>query len=129
MRQQKLLTGQCRTCGETIKIAMDDATKEHIIEVIAKWDTFSCPGHHVELSGPYPHHWALDDWVIVEGQVPSEEEFEAQLRADHKEVRDTEGMAGLITSFSLGFPMTNDGRSWDFTVSPEGKRWYYTDDE
>lgn len=128
MKTTNVLVGQCATCGETIRIAMDDKSKQEVIEAISKWETFSCPGHHVELSGPYPHHWPMDAWEVQSANVLDEAEFEAKLRADYKEVRDTQGMSGLITGFAAGFPLTNDGKCWNFTESPKGKRWYYTND-
>lgn len=123
----KMLVGKCQ-CGAKIRLDIGERTREEAIELVKKWTTFDCPGHHVELDSPYPYYWKLDEWVLEESDVQTEEEFEAELRLRYKDVRDTEGMAGLIEGFACGFPMTNDGKCWDFTQSPEGKRWYYTND-
>lgn len=122
----KLLVGKCKKCGEVIKIDMGIRDQDEVIAKVRAWDGYECPGHHVEISGsPYPSFWAMDTWHIeIVDSLPTEEEWLEAMRRDY-EVRDTDGMAGLITAFSYGFPMTNDGRNWDFTRSPSGKRYYY----
>lgn len=122
------LKGNCRKCGETIKMDIGDMTRDEAIAALKEWKMFSCPGHHVEICPPYPHFWNLDEWELIEGHCMTEDEFLSDLKTKYKDVRDTEGMAGLIDGFSYGFPMTNDGKCWDFCQSPKGKRWYYTND-
>jgi hypothetical protein len=124
-----ILKGNCKKCGETVRLDIGDWTLQEAIDHISKWkDGYSCPGHHVELYSPYPDDWKLEEWTLEEGHAPTEEEFLADLQAKFKDVRDTAGMQGLITSFSYGFPDTNDGKAWNFIASPKGKRWYYTND-
>jgi hypothetical protein len=120
-----ILQGNCSKCGELVKLDIGDQTIEQVKTLLSKRETFECPGHHVELCSPYPHFWDVDKWVLVEGKAMSEEEFLADLKSNSEEVRDTNGMSGLITSFAYGFPITNDGHSWSFTHSPAGKRFYY----
>jgi len=122
-----LLVGTCKKCGCTIRLDIGELTREEVIEKLSGQRTFSCPGHHVELSSPHPHYWNLDEWELVEGNAPSDEEFVADLRKQYPEVIDTEEMTrrGIITGFAFGLPLTNDGNVWDFCESPSGKRWYY----
>ena len=121
-----LLKGQCKGCGETIKLDVGNMTLEQVVEKLEKMDNFVCPGHHTEHCSPYPSYWEVDKgWVFEEGQSMTEEEFVEDLRSKFVEVRDTTGMSGLITSFAFGEPMTNDGHTWSFCSSPKGKRWYY----
>jgi hypothetical protein len=122
-----LLVGSCKKCGCTIRLDISSLTREQAIERLSGQNTFSCPGHHVELSAPHPYYWNLDEWELVEGKTPSDEEFVADLRKRYFEVLDAEEMArrGIITGFAFGLPLTNDGNAWDFCESPSGKRWYY----
>lgn len=125
-----LLKGPCKTCGETITLDIGDMTIEQIKEKLSHQEFgFSCPGHHVEMNPAYPDHWEVDTWELLEGNVKTEEEFVADLRSKFVDVRDTAGMAGLITTFAFGEPMTNDGHTWSFCSSPKGKRWYYRIDK
>lgn len=121
-----LLTGSCSKCHEVIKLDIGTMTISEAIQALEKWDTFNCPGHHVELSSPYPYYWNLDTWTLEEGHAMTEKEFEAMLRNQYKEVRETTEMTGLITGFYGGQPETNDGKYWYFYDSPKGKRWYVT---
>jgi len=122
-----LLVGSCKKCGCTIRLDIGMLTREEAIARLSEQDTFSCPGHHVELSSPHPHYWDLDEWEFVEGSAPSDEQFVAELRKKYLEVIDAEEMSqrGIITGFAFGLPLTNDGNVWDFCESPSGKRWYY----
>jgi hypothetical protein len=122
-----LLVGTCKKCGCTIRLDIGSMSREEAIETRSRQRTFSCPGHHVELSPAYPRYWNLDEWELVEGDAPSEEEFVAALTSKYPEVVDTEEMMrrGIITGFAFGLPVTSDGNAWDFCHSPSGKRWYY----
>ena len=122
-----LLVGTCKKCGCTIRLDIGNLTREQATERLSGQSTFSCPGHHVELSSPHPHYWNLDEWELVEGKAPSEEEFVDELRRRYPEVVDTEEMTrrGIITGFACGLPVTDDRNAWDFCESPSGIRWYY----
>lgn len=120
-----ILQGYCSKCQTLVKLDIGFMTKDEVIDKLRSMQGFECPGHHVELSSPYPAYWNADEWELVEGQALTEEQFLAQLRADHTEVRSTEEMQGIITGFAYGFPITNDGNEWNFCSSPDGKRYYY----
>jgi hypothetical protein len=122
-----LLVGKCKKCDTTIKLDVKERTLPEAIETLKKMDTFHCPGHHVELCSPYPRYWNVDEWEFQEGAAPTDEEFLAELKGKYKDVCDTYEMQArdVITSFSYGLPMTNDGKNWDFTQSPSGKRYYF----
>ena len=127
-----MLEGECTKCGCTIKldtgIAQDEQNaRTKAREALEKWETFSCPGHHVEICSPYPHFWNVDEWKLIEETAQTEEEFLKDLRSNYKEVLTTDEMhkRDVITSFAYGLPMTNDGLNWNFTQSPEGERFYY----
>lgn len=120
-----IIEGNCLKCGSKVQLDIGDKTKEQAIELLKEHRGFECPGHHVELGSPYPNYWRIDDWEMVEGKAPSEEEFLADLKSKAKEVRTTEEMRGLIAAFAYGEPLTNDGYSWSFCHSPKGTRYYY----
>lgn len=127
-----LLKGICKKCGTEISLDVGDVQDEEDAknvarEALSKMQSFSCPGHHVEICSPYPNYWNVDEWVLSEGSASSEEEFENELRNKYKEVLTTDEMhkRDVITSFSSALPITNDGLYWDFAESPKGKRYYF----
>ena len=127
-----ILKGTCKKCGTTIRLDIGDAKDAEEAhakarEDLERWESFSCPGHHVELCGPYPNYWDTDNWELEEGHAQTEEEFLTELKSKTAEVIDSTEMhkRGVITSFCFGLPVTNDGINWDFTESPQGKRYYY----
>lgn len=124
-----MLKGTCKGCGCTIKLDIGNKTLDEVKESLGKQDGFSCPGHHVELNSPYPHYWNIDEWELIEGSAPTDEEVLAELKKKFVEVIDTEEMTNrhIITGFSSGYPITNDGNNWNFTTAPSGKRFYYRD--
>ena len=56
-----------------------------------------------------------------------EKEWLAQMRKRYKEVVDCEEFYKLdiLKGFAFGFPITTDGKNWNFTNSPSGKRYYF----
>lgn len=121
-----ILQGICKKCNSPVKLDIGDNSLKDTIEKLQNMQSFECPGHHVELSSPYPNYWDVHNWEFVEGKAPTEEEFLATLRSTYQQVRTTDEMRGLITGFASGYPITNDGLSWEFVHSPAGKRWYVT---
>ena len=69
-----MLQGKCKTCGTLVKIRQGKHSREEIIELLKKKDGFECPGHHVELSAPYPFHWNVDEWEEIEDPPEQSEE-------------------------------------------------------
>ena len=128
-----MLTGKCRTCDTTIKLDIGDKTKEDTIALIQKWESFQCPGQHVELSGPYPFHWPLDEWKLEDGQAPSDEEWLAELKSSYSEVLSHDELAQLfeVQSFCMGCCIaiqrqTGEKACFDFRPAPiSGQRYYY----
>jgi len=127
-----MLEGKCTKCGCTVQLDIgtandEEEAKQKAREALRTWTSFSCPGHHVEICSPYPHYWNVDEWKLVSGNAPTEEEFVNDLKSKYKEVLDTDEMwkRGVITGFAYGIPVTNDGLNWDFVESPRGKRYYY----
>jgi hypothetical protein len=120
-----ILKGPCKKCGTEVKLDIGEMTVEGAIEKLSKQDGgFQCPGHHVEISAPVPTYWDIATWEQMEGKAPTEEEFLAKLKNEYVEVRTTDEMRGLITGFAMGFPITNDGKNWDYAHSPKGQRYY-----
>jgi hypothetical protein len=119
-----ILQGICRKCNTPVKLDVGTNTVEDTITILRKLEGFTCPGHHVEMSTPYPNYWDVHNWELVEGSAPTEEEFVETLRKANKYVRTTDEMQGLITGFAMGFPMTSDGLCWQYVHSPRGRRWY-----
>ena len=128
-----MLTGKCRTCNTTIKLDIGDKTKKDTIAHIQKWQTFHCPGQHVELSGPYPLHWPLDEWQVEDGQAPSDEEWLAELKSSYSEVLSHDELARLyeVQGFCMGCCIaiqrqTGEKAYFDFKPAPHsGQRYYY----
>ena len=127
-----ILKGKCTKCECTIQLDIGTAkdveeARQKARDALQKWETFSCPGHHVELRGPYPHFWNVDTWNLMDGSTPTEEQFLNDLKSKYKEVLTTDEMSkrDVITSFAYGFPITNDNLLWNFVASPKGKRYYY----
>ena len=78
-----LLVGACKKCRCTIRLDIGSLNREQAIETLSRQRTFSCPGHHVELSPAHPRYWNLDEWELVEGNAASEEEFVGELRSKY----------------------------------------------
>lgn len=123
-----MLQGKCKKCGCIIQILQKGFSRKQVIEKIKRWETFECPGHHVELSSPYPNYWCLDEFEeLPDPQVSTEQEWLKQMREKYKEVLDAEEFyrRGVLKEFCFGFPVTTDRINWDFTQSPSGKRYYF----
>jgi len=123
-----MFQGKCKKCGNLIKIRQGKLSREEIIELLKKKQGFECPGHHVELSSPYPFYWNIDEWEEVEDPLEvSEEDWLKEIKAKYQEVLDCDKFYGLdvLKSFAFGLPITTDGKSWNFANSPEGKRYYF----
>jgi hypothetical protein len=131
MVKDKALVGKCNKCDNVIKLTLDNAeiTKKEAIEMVKPnlHKISECPGHHCEVNG-MEGYWDVDSWELEDVEVPSDEEFLADLRAKHKEVIDTEEInkRKIVVAFSHGVPITRDEHLWNFTQDPSGKRWYYT---
>ena len=120
-----LLVGKCKKCDGVIKIEMGSLSQSQIRDKLSKLDSFSCC-NHVELTSPVPHYWDIDHFKMMDDSLPTEKEFLDDLKSKYSDVRNTAAMAPLITGFSYGFPLTNDGNDdWTFTHSPGGTRYYY----
>ena len=127
-----LLVGTCKTCETEIPVDIGDSTKEEAIEKIKGWKMFTCLGKHVELCGPYPRHWNIDEWELREGSVPTDEEWLEDLKKD-REVFTTKELGEKFTveSFAMGTCVAirkSDSEKvyLDFAHSPtKGERYYW----
>ena len=127
-----MLVGECKKCGTTIKLDIEDNTVEETVKKLSDWTGFQCPGHHCEISPPYPHYWKIDEWELVDGSALDEDTWLNNLKEKVGEVFDTEQ---LSTNFkSIGFSMgmctarrksDNETVIFDWKQSPVGKRYYY----
>ncbi len=123
-----MFQGKCKHCGYIIKIKQGNLSRQKVIERLKKMETFECPGHHVELCSPYPHFWNIDEFEeIKDPPKVSEKEWLSQMRKRYREVLDHEEFYKLdiLKGFAFGFPVTTDGKSWNFTKSSSGKRYYF----
>ena len=123
-----MLEGRCKRCNCLIRIRQGKLSRQEVIERLKKMQTFECPGHHVELCSPYPHFWNVDEFEEVEDPPEvSEKEWLAKMRKRYKEVLDCEEFynLGILKGFAFGFPVTTDGKNWNFANSPSGKRFYF----
>jgi len=75
----RYLQAHCNTCGENFKFDIEDKTPDQVREIMEGQRMFTCPGRHVELSGPLEH--VTVDWVnVIVGDPPmTNEEFGASL--------------------------------------------------
>ena len=123
-----ILKGKCKKCGCMVELDIGNLDMERVKEQVA--NTCQCPGHHYELDGML-NYWEVDNWEIIEGTAPTEEEFISSLKAQYEEVLSTDEFAAkdILEGFSYGYPITNDGRNWDYAHSPNGTRYYFTKDK
>lgn len=126
-----LIVGECRKCGETVKIDIGDKTVAEVIKTMKAWDSFECPGHHAELCSPVPHFWDVENWKIEEGSAPSEEEWLAK-ESEKRELLTTEQMTSKYDVIGFGFgaccasPKGGGEKVYlDWLTSPAGRRYYY----
>ncbi len=71
----RYLKAHCNKCGEDFKFDIDEKTLEQAKETIEAQRTFTCPGRHVEISGPL--EYVTVDWtnVIVADPPMTDEEY------------------------------------------------------
>ncbi|GAI81920.1 unnamed protein product [marine sediment metagenome] len=101
-----MLQGKCKKCDNLIKIRQGKLSREEIIELLKKRQGFECPGHHVEMSSPYPHFWNIDEWEEAEDPpVVSEGEWLKEMRKKHKEVLNCEEFYGLDVLAFYFYPL------------------------
>lgn len=123
-----ILTGTCKKCGTQVKLDIGELSEEEIQQRIS--DIHECPGHHHEING-MDGCWDVKNWHVEDGEALAEEIFLARLKEEYAEVLDTDEFSarGILRCFSYGFPMTTDGKRWDFLSSPTCKRYYVTRDK
>ena len=127
----KMAKATCSQCGEQFSINMGELTKNEAVANLKKWDSFECPGHHVEFGSPL-NYWNID-WDSVEEEEPiTEEQWLTNLKSKYKHVysaqefnnrfTDVQFMYGVVSAKNK---LTDEKMVLDFTNSPEGKRYYY----
>lgn len=127
-----MLVGDCRTCGTTIKLDIGSRSVQDVVDEYAKKDSFHCPGRHVELSAPHPHHWQLDKWELTEGCAPTDEEWLSQLNETYPEVLSSDKLHQQyeVQSFCLGccIAVHRESRkkaNFDFAHAPKSRQRFY----
>jgi hypothetical protein len=80
----KYVTAVCRKCGEDVRVEIPAGkTVEQVKEAMGRQTGFSCPGRHVELSGPL-NYWTVDWSAVYEGETPrGPKEFGRELIKAH----------------------------------------------
>jgi len=127
--EKMLLNVTCKKCGIKYKIDIGNKTVDQVKETLKKQDTFSCPGNHVELSGP------LDYLIIGEigsGSALSDPEWLTQKKKEgytlltSDEVREKFTCTGVSMGLFCGFNKeTKEKVVLDFMNSPAGVRYYF----
>jgi hypothetical protein len=120
----------CKKCGENFKLNIGAHTKEEVIDMLQKQETFSCPGQHVEITSPL-RYWEINWDSLKEEQVPTEEEWISDFKAKHEAYTKQE-IEEKFEVVDFAFSMlhtidkkTREDRYFDFVTSPKGKRLYY----
>jgi hypothetical protein len=129
--ESRVVSATCKQCGAKITYDIGNHTKEEIIEILKKQDTFSCPGHHFELGSPL--RYVDIDWNSVQEQhVPTDKEWLSDMKKKGYKLISTDELREdyTVTGFSMGMCVAkrkSDGEEvvLDFTNSPSGKRYYY----
>jgi hypothetical protein len=128
--ESRVVSATCKKCGQTFKLDIGTKSKQEIVEILSKRDSFECPGHHFELSSPL-NYWVID-WDSVKSQnVPTDAEWKADMRKKYKLISSDELQRDYtVTGFSSGVCVAirkKDGEKvyLEFTNSPSGKRYYY----
>ena len=124
-----LVKSTCKKCGETFKLDIGDKSLPEIKKILAKRDSFECPGHHVEMTSPL-NFWTFGE--IIEGNAPTEAQWLAKMRDggrklySNDEVRELFECTGFSAGMFIGFnKKTKEKVVLDFSTSPEGHRYYH----
>ncbi len=127
----RYVTGCCRKCGARIKVVLGDLTPGEAKKKLEGIQTFECPGHHVELSGPLGY-WNIAFGTIHEddANLSTDEEWLAEKRERYEHVVDTGDLDSVVDEV-LGFTtgvcivMRDGQREYvNFADAPSGKRYY-----
>lgn len=125
-----LIDIHCNTCGEDFKADIGDATKEELIAILKKKDSFHCnAGNHMELGSPL-RHWVLGD--IHEGSAPTEDEWFKTMTERYGQLYNSDQLTEKfeVTGFSFGacmakYKQTGQVVCMSFIHSPNGTRYYH----
>ncbi len=128
----RYVEAHCKKCGGTFKLDLGELSVEEARANLEAQETFECPGHHVELSGP-SNYWTIDWNDVKEDNTEpmTDEEWRAQYRDKFEHVVDTQGLRAVvdkIVGFSAGScRVIRDGTEElvDFAHAPSGKRYYF----
>jgi hypothetical protein len=64
-----ILQGLCKACNWPVRIDIGTLTKQEVVELLKKMESFKCPGQHAEMSSPFPEYWNVQAWELVEKRV------------------------------------------------------------
>lgn len=126
-----LVDVKCKKCGESSKLDIGDMLKEDVDQWLEKGNGFQCFGNHVEF-GSRSDYWEVDWESLQEGNAPTEQDFEEELRSKSVEVYTTKELSQLyeVNSFNYGLcfvidKSTREEKVFNFIHSPQGTRFYY----
>jgi len=132
-----ILKAKCKKCKGSVRFDIGEMSKKEVEEKLAASDSWQCnAGNHVELCSPlelYEFDWEN----LEEGVAETDDEFLEKLRAGYNEVYDTSEIQEKyeIESFfggmALGRRKNSDMtvmKAFNYTSSPSGKRYYFTND-
>jgi hypothetical protein len=124
-----LLNVTCKKCGLKYRIDIGDKTIDQVKETMKKQDTFSCPGHHIELSSPLNF---LVFGEIEDGRALSDPEWLNQKKKEGFTLMNSDEVREkyTCTGFSCGLycgknKKTGESVVLDFMNSPAGVRYYF----
>lgn len=128
----RYVEASCKKCKQTFKLSLGELSAEEARAKLEAQDTFECPGHHVELSGPL-NYWEID-WTDVknDGKEPmTDEAWLVQYSDKFEHVVDTSGLSEVVDKV-IGFAaglcrvLRNGVEEYvDFANAPSGKRYYF----
>lgn len=131
MEKTRLIKFHCKKCGGDFKLNVGNASKEEVEKTLNKWDSFECPGHHVELTTPLKF-WEIDWSSLEESETMPQEEWLANLKSTYEIVVNTKELSELyeVQGFYMGVCLaknkaTGKEVTFDFATSPSGDRYYF----
>ena len=128
----KYLVGTCKKCGQEIRYILAGRTPGELKKRLEREEAFSCPGNHVELSGPL--NYVKINWASIrsepEAKIPTDNEWLREKLKTYEHVVETKDLNSVVDKV-VGFGggccivmRAGEQEYIDFVNAPSGKRYY-----
>jgi hypothetical protein len=122
---------KCKKCGHEGKLDAGDMTPEQVKNTLEGWDSFDCPGRHVELTSPLIF-WDIDWDNPIDEKSPTEEEWLLELKKKYPEVwshdevqKEFEVLDFMMGMMRVKHKVTGLTEYLTWATSPQGHRYYH----